>query len=102
MKFKDASVVVNQNQYTDRIIRAVSTVYEEYGLEPTCTSGNDSKHLKRSMHYKDRALDFRTWDLLNVIAQKIKALLPPWYEVYVEGDHVHIEADEKHEPRPEV
>jgi len=103
MMFKDATVVVNPNKYTDRIKRAVEIVYQEYGIEPTCTSGNDStKHKKGSMHYKDRALDFRTWDLLELlIVRKVKALLPPWYEVYIEKDHIHIEADERHEPEPQ-
>ena len=104
MRLKDATVVVNHNVYTATIERAVNTVYALYGLEPTCTSGNDStKHKVGSMHYKDRALDFRTWDILNLlIVDKLRALLPPWYEVYLEGDHLHIEADEKHEPPVQV
>lgn len=98
MLVKDQTVSIPQNVYIDTIKAAVEAVYADFGLEPTCTSGNDAKHLKRSMHYQDRALDIRFWDVLAVVAMRIKEKLPPWYEVLVEKDHLHIEADAKHEP----
>ena len=93
MKLKDATVVYHRNLYTEAIEKAVNQVYGEYGLNPVCTSGNDSKHGKNSYHYQDRALDIRFWDILGVVAAKLKKVLPPYYDVVVEMDHIHIEAD---------
>lgn len=104
MQRKNDTVVIVANGYTDAIRTAVDTVYRAYGLEPVCTSGQDSlqKHKQGSMHALGRALDIRFWDLLDVVANQIRAELPPWYEVIVERDHFHIEADVKHEPPPMV
>ena len=100
MKLKDDSVVVNVTLYTSAIKRAVDKVYLAYGLDPVCTSGNDSprKHKVGSMHPLDRALDIRFWDLLNVVARHIRAELPDYFDVVVEKDHFHIEADQRREP----
>ncbi len=99
MQLKDTTVVIVKNKYTDAMRAAVDAVYAEFGLDPVCTSGRDALvHKVGSMHPLGRALDIRTWDLLNVIAARIKAQLPTWYEVYVESDHFHLEADVKHEP----
>lgn len=101
MQRKNNTVVVVANVYTDTIRHAVDRVYRNYGLEPVCTSGQDSldKHKTTGMHPKGRALDIRFWDLLDVVANQIRAQLPHWYEVLVEKDHFHIEADSKHEPK---
>jgi len=93
MKTKDKSVVINKNVYTDAIIKAAEEVYSELGLDPTITSGNDGQHGPGSYHYQDRALDLRFWDVLEVFKQKLKAKLLPFYDVVVEKDHFHIEAD---------
>ena len=97
MKIKDSSVKVPNNQYTAAIQFAVESVYKTHGLEPTCTSGNDGAHSPASLHYVDRALDIRFWDLLNSVANEIKKILPEYYDVVVEKDHFHIEADIKKE-----
>ena len=63
------------------------------------TSGNDSTHMEGSLHYQDRALDFRTWDLTKdqVIqwAGEIERRLGPDYDVIIEHNHLHVEASEK-------
>lgn len=97
VKLKDSTVIVKKNTYTSEIQQAVEKVYAPFGLDPVCTSGNDGKHKPNSEHYKDRALDIRFWDLLRVVADRIKAYLPPYYDVVVEKDHFHIEADSKKE-----
>lgn len=97
MKLKDSSVKIKQNEYTDAIKQAVEKAYSAVELEPTITSGNDSQHGAGSYHYTDRALDFRFWDLLEVYKNKIKEHLPPFYDVIVEKDHFHIEADKTKE-----
>jgi hypothetical protein len=99
MKLKDTSVVFNRTPYTEAIERAADLVWGELGLEPTCTSGNDGKHGVRSLHYADRALDLRFWDVLEVVAQRLRAHLPEYYDVIVESDHVHVEADRMKEQR---
>ena len=97
MKLKDSTVIVNQNIYTDTIKAIVDRVYKTYGLEATCTSGNDGVHGKNSYHGKDRALDIRFWDILDKVAESIRRNLPPYYDDVVEKDHFHIEADAKKE-----
>jgi hypothetical protein len=98
MRLKNATVIVNPTLYTRAIRQAVDKVYLTYGLDSVCTSGNDGKHMEGSMHGLDRALDIRFWDLLAVVAQEIKAELPDYYDVVVEKDHFHIEADQRREP----
>jgi hypothetical protein len=98
MRLKNTHVIVNPTLYTRAIRQAVDKVYLTYGLDPVCTSGNDSKHMVGSMHGLDRALDIRFWDLLAIVAQEIKAELPDYYDVVVEKDHFHIEADKRREP----
>jgi hypothetical protein len=98
MKLRNTKVIVNPTLYTRAIRQAVDKVYLAYGLDPVCTSGNDGKHMDGSMHGLDRALDIRFWDLLAIVAQEIKAELPDYYDVVVEKDHFHIEADKRREP----
>lgn len=75
------------------------------------TSGNDSKHMKGSYHYKNRAVDISTYEALTyprkriegiaeggVIFEKIRSILRPnpdykKYDVVWETDHIHIEYD---------
>lgn len=63
------------------------------------TSGNDSTHKEGSLHYQDRALDFRTHDLtptqIEAWAQEIKKRLGSDYDVLIESDHLHVEYDPK-------
>jgi hypothetical protein len=63
------------------------------------TSGNDKTHKRGSLHYRDRALDFRTRDLSAADAQRwakeVKRRLGRNFDVVVEGDHLHIEHDPK-------
>lgn len=93
MKLKDTTVVFNRTPYTEAIEQAADAVWATVGLEPTCTSGNDGTHGTRSLHYADRALDLRFWDILEVFAQRLRDTLPEYYDVLVEKDHFHLEAD---------
>ena len=75
-------------------------IYREYGLTPTLTSANDSKHMAGSLHYTNHAWDLRIWGLRDVeeVATKLRNLLNAKahdYDVVVEGDHRHIEYDPK-------
>ena len=85
--------------------RVVESVFAEYGNDDTwITSGNDGEHKNGSLHYIDRALDFRIKDLprearAQAVA-RITELLSPTYDVLWESvdtdnEHLHIEYDPK-------
>jgi hypothetical protein len=65
------------------------------------TSANDSAHMKGSLHYRDRAFDIRTVNLLGgddaakSWLMSMKTLLGKDYDIKFEGDHLHVEFDPK-------
>jgi len=73
----------------------VDNIYKELGSELVVTAGRDGKHMEGSLHYVGRAYDVRTWNLLDVIVQRIKKELGPNFDVVREDDHIHIEFDPK-------
>lgn len=92
-------VVVVGNRYTRTIMSACERAFGELGLPVTLTSGLDGTHLPTSYHPQGRALDVRRWGVVNVDAliARLRALLPPYYDVVLEKDHIHIEADARKE-----
>ena len=71
-------------------------VYNKFGAELVITAGTDGKHMEGSLHYKGRALDFRTWNLNGKekeVAAELKKELGDSYDVVLEGDHIHCEFD---------
>ena len=70
------------------------------------TSANDSKHKSGSLHYKNRAFDIRTRNVVNGVLgpeavawrQRMADQLGPDYDVLMEGDHIHAEYDPKPHP----
>lgn len=97
---KDGVVLVG-NRYTNAILQAVQTVYEARGWNTVITAGKDSHEHKISYHNDGRALDIRFWDVpvdqRERVAQAFRDKLPKYYDVVVEKDHYHIEADAKKE-----
>mgnify|MGYP003393010141 FL=1 len=91
-------VKLNSTVYTDEILQAVQRVWEKRGLDATVTSANDSTHGPNSYHMKDRAVDIRLWNVPDAdrvyLLTQLKAALPAFYDVVLEKDHYHIEADE--------
>ena len=68
--------------------------------EMTITSGNDGKHMKGSLHFKNRAIDIRSFDMMNPAktVEAIKQVLNQKghkFDVIYEGSHIHIEYDPK-------
>jgi conjugal transfer mating pair stabilization protein TraG len=59
------------------------------------TSANDSEHMAGSLHYRDRALDFRTADMaprqIEQWADEIRKRLGAGFDVVIERDHIHVE-----------
>ena len=66
---------------------------------PAITSGNDSKHMDGSLHYKDKAWDLRTnnltGDKVEAIAHMLRTDLGPDWDVVIEKTHLHVEYDRK-------
>ncbi|NGZ94945.1 MAG: hypothetical protein CV089_02220 [Nitrospira sp. WS110] len=92
LTFKEGAVVAG-NKYTNAIMAACQKAYGD--LDVVVTAGRDGKHSPKSYHYVDRALDIRFWNVKDkpAMAAKIRSLLPAYFDVVVESDHFHIEAD---------
>ena len=70
---------------------------------PVITSGNDSTHMKGSLHYENRALDFRGNNLKVAVGQdlaaRVGAILGKDYDIAFEvfenptNNHLHVEYD---------
>lgn len=86
----------------------IAGVFARHGHECVITSANDSTHGPNSLHYKGKALDFRTkhvvmMDKKNMILE-IKARLGAQFDVVFESEglpneHLHIEHDPKEPER---
>jgi hypothetical protein len=88
----------------EAVIAAVAKAAGELGLpKPVITSGNDSKHSKNSLHYANRALDFRGRDISvaqgNALDKAVSEILGAKYDVIFEtfadqnNNHLHVEFD---------
>ncbi|MGB3472198.1 MAG: LysM peptidoglycan-binding domain-containing protein [Erythrobacter sp.] len=89
----------------DPVIRAVAQAAERLGLpQPVITSGNDSSHSSGSLHYQDRALDFRGNNITDAqgfaLQNEVRRILGNDYDVIFEtfpgnaaNDHLHVEYD---------
>ena len=99
MMLLKTGVVLVGNKYTNDILKAVQRAYSELELDVTVTSGLEYVHSPDSYHGQGRALDFRIWGVPDKykLAARIAALLPPYYDVVAEFDHIHVEADAKKE-----
>jgi hypothetical protein len=81
------------------VLTSALTVWEGIARRPTITSALDGTHSANSLHYKGRALDFRTRDLSEAekqqVFERMKAQLGLDYDVVLEDTHLHIEYDPK-------
>lgn len=86
------------------VIVAVAQAARELGLpRPVITSANDSRHGNDSLHYENRALDFRGNNISIADGQRLEArvnaILGPGYDVIFEtfvnssNNHLHVEHD---------
>lgn len=89
-------------------IHKVASVYEEFGLDLTITSGSeghsgDGVHPPNSLHYTGKAFDCRIWDIpvdfLPSFVHILKMRLGPDFDVVWHPvnhkTHIHIELDPK-------
>ena len=105
VEIKSRSVNISQlHPKMAPVIRAVAEAARELGLPtPVITSGNDSTHGNRSLHYADRALDFRGRNISiaqgNALRDLVSEKLGGDYDVLFEtfpdrnNNHLHVEFD---------
>ena len=98
MKTKDSTVNI---EALDPILKAALTemeyIYAKFHTELVITSGKDGTHGNNSLHYEGKAVDLRTWNVLDALVKQLKAHLGPDYDVVLEKDHIHVELDPKHD-----
>lgn len=79
------------------LMQTVDQVYRDHGYGCVLTSGTDGAHKQGSLHYADRALDYRTRHVTAVdrqrLADEIARRLGAMYDVVLESDHLHVEWD---------
>ena len=102
---KSASVKISQlHPKMAPVIAAVAQAAREMGLpQPVITSGNDSNHMDGSLHFKNRALDFRGNNIKvtvgRLLANNVATRLGNEYDVVFEtflqpaNNHLHVEFD---------
>lgn len=107
MKVKPGVEIALMHPMLLEAILLAHEAYLEAGQEYTITSVTDSAHSANSLHYKGRAVDLRTKSLKGMTPEKmadlIRAKLDDFsrsigfakspYDVVVEDDHIHVEAD---------
>lgn len=73
----------------------VDRVYERHGYDAVLTSGLDSRHSDKSLHYCGAAADLRTRqiprNLVVKIGEEMKTALGRDFDVVVESNHIHLE-----------
>jgi hypothetical protein len=101
MKLKSINVNItnlcNELKEEIPIIEKKLKLMEGKSYVMTITSGNDGKHMKRSLHYENKAIDIRIWDMKypNGNWLMIKKHLGKDFDVILEKTHIHIEYDPK-------
>lgn len=99
---KDDSVLLKGTLEQEAILDAAAKVYAATSQPLVVTSANDGTHMDGSLHYEDKALDLRVWELQDheAVANKMQALLWPDYDVLAEWttygehpSHIHAEYD---------
>lgn len=102
---KSASVKIGQlHPKMEAVIVAVAGAARAMGLpQPVITSGNDSNHMNGSLHFKNRALDFRGNNIKvtvgKLLAENVAGRLGSQYDVVFEtflqpaNNHLHVEFD---------
>lgn len=94
-------VLVAGTSYINTILAAAQKVYSEYHWDVVVTAGRDGHHMSTSYHAQDRALDIRHSMIppenRQAVRNALHHALPAFYDVVLEKDHYHIEADARKE-----
>jgi hypothetical protein len=100
LKIKSTVVVPKVVVIAAAVINAANTLRLKQDM--VITSGSEGTHMVGSLHYKDRALDFRTKHLSpaekNTLVKAVKRRLGTDYDVILENadgtnEHLHVEYD---------
>ena len=82
------------------IVYEASDLFAEFDSDCIITSGLDSKHSQKSLHYLGFAVDLRTRNIdiahAKYIVSKLRLLRDELYDIILEEDHIHIEYDPRH------
>jgi hypothetical protein len=79
-----------------RALSVVEDIWKELGQnEPVVTSTYEGTHMPASLHYVNRAADFRKPIDANAAVARLKSKLGQDYDVVLEQTHIHIEYDPK-------
>ena len=102
LKIKNTVVTPKVVIIAAAVINAANTL--GIGQDMLITSANDGKHMKRSKHYTNAALDFRTKHLTSQekddLVKEVKRQLGAQYDIILEhrggiNEHLHVEFDPK-------
>jgi hypothetical protein len=100
LKIKSTAVVPKVCVIAAAVINAANTLRLKQDM--LITSGSEGTHMVGSLHYKDRALDFRTKHLSaadkEALVTAVKRRLGTDYDVILENaggtnEHLHVEYD---------
>jgi hypothetical protein len=78
-----------------RALNVIEEAHQEHGFEAVITSTYEGTHSPASLHYVNRALDYRKIGPVEIIANRIREKLGSAFDVVVESNHVHVEHDPK-------
>ena len=98
LKTKDDTVNIRDLDVTLKMaLQQIEYVYSKFNTELVITSGKDGQHGIGSLHYEGKAVDLRTWNVLDSLVKALKAHLGADYDIVLEKDHIHVEWDPKHD-----
>ena len=102
LKLKNG-VVINGAHFYDEMVRILDIARDTAPplINDTVwvTSANDSRHMEGSLHYKNRAFDIRTRNIINKNEHAdqwvadMREQLGEDYDIILESDHIHAEFD---------
>ena len=101
IKIKSGAIVSQQVVMACAVVNAANTL--GIAADMLITSGRDGQHRIGSLHYEDKALDFRTKHLTTddkrALVKRTKQRLGLEYDVLLEqegkaNEHLHVERDD--------
>ena len=99
MEIKNGASIIGLRSEILLAYMIAEVVYEKYFAECVITEGTGGVDGKASLHYVGSAIDLRTRDfdegVAEIVASEIRVKLNEQYDVVLESDHIHIEFQPK-------